>query len=377
MLRTFLLALVAVGLGAPAWGDMVVFERGGLRHELSGKVIATHEAGVLLHTPDGKMWPIEQTEIVRREKNDEPFQLLDKQELAEVVRSEMPQGSQVLETSNYLVVYNTSRPYAQWVAGMLERLHRGFHAYWTQRGFRLQAPEQPLVALVFDSQASFAEYAQAELGEAAGSVIGYYSMHSNYVVTYDLTGHLSEGNSRRALGLSQINRLMLRPDFQWSLATVVHEATHQLAFSAGLQQRFADVPLWFSEGLAMYFETPDLSSSRGWRGIGKVSAPRLTRFQAAMQKTGEPFLPDMLQDDDALRQAATALDRYAQAWAVTYYLQTKMPEQYDAYLKELSQIQPLDDPGPAARVPMFQRHFGADLDKLEADIRQMMQTLRP
>lgn len=376
-LRWALIIALCLVAAAQATADQIVFQRDGVRHQLSGQVIASHEAGILLQTPDGKMWPIQQEEILQREKGGADLPLLQGKALAEAVLAEMPAGSQVLETANYFVVYNTSRPYAQWVAGMLERLHRGFHSYWSQRGMKLKQPAQPLVALVFDSQASFADYAQAELGPAAKSVIGYYSMHSNYVVMFDLTGGATEGNARRSLGIQQINRLLARPDFQWSLATIVHEATHQLSFSTGLQKRFADVPLWFSEGLAIYFETPDVSSSRGWRGIGEISAPRLARFQSAARKVSQPFLPELLTDDDSLRKAATALDRYAQAWAVTYYLQKRMPDAYDAYLKELSAIQPLYDPSPSDRVRLFQKHFGADLAKLEDDITQMMLSLRP
>ncbi|MEW4562656.1 DUF1570 domain-containing protein [Bremerella sp. JC770] len=357
-------------------GDEISFERDGKRVDLTGEVIATHEAGIILHTPDGKMWPIQNAEIVQRAKTTAPFTLQTKQQLIETVLSEMPPGSQVIETSHYVVAYNTSRAYAQWVAGMLERLHRGFTSYWTQRGFKLEEPQQPLVALVFDNQDSFAQYGQAELGAAAKSVIGFYSMHTNYVVMFDLTGGAGD-SSRRTISTREIQRLMSRPDFQWSLATIVHEATHQLAFNAGLQKRYADVPLWFSEGLAIYFETPDVSSSRGWRGIGQVSAPRLKQFQQAARTSSQPFLPDMLINDDSLRKAATAMDRYSQAWAVTYYLQKRKPDEYDAYLEELSEIQPLHDPSQSERVRLFQKHFGADLTELENEVRQMMLGLRP
>ncbi len=370
-LPLLLTLLFAANLSA----DEISFERDGKRVDLQGQVIATHEAGVILQTADGKMWPIQNAEIVERAKTTKPFQLQTKQQLIDTVLAEMPPGSQVIETSHYIVAYNTSRAYAQWVAGMLERLHRGFTSYWTQRGLNLEEPQQPLVALVFDNQDSFAQYGQAELGAAAKSVIGFYSMHTNYVVMFDLTG--GAGDSRRSLGIRDIQRLMSRPDFQWSLATIVHEATHQLAFNMGLQKRYADVPLWFSEGLAIYFETPDVSSSRGWRGIGQVSAPRLKQFQQAARESSQPFLPDMLINDDSLRKAATAIDRYSQAWAVTYFLQKRMPDEYDAYLKELSEIQPLHDPSQAERVRLFQKHFGVDLTELENEIRQMMLGLRP
>ena len=47
--------------------------------------------------------------------------------------------------------------------------------------------------------------------------------------------------------------------------TVIHEATHQIAFNCGLHTRYADNPLWLTEGMALYFETPDLRSRSGWR----------------------------------------------------------------------------------------------------------------
>ncbi|MFN3153422.1 DUF1570 domain-containing protein [Bremerella sp.] len=369
--------LLVLFAAAYASADEISFERDGQRIDLKGQVIATHEAGVILQTPDGKMWPIQNAEIVQRNKTTAPFELQTKEQLIETVLAEMPPGSQVIETTHYVVAYNTSRAYAQWVASMLERLHRGFTSYWTQRGMKLEESPQPLVALVFDNQDSFAQYGQAELGDAAKSVIGFYSMHTNYVVMFDLTGGGAGDSSRRTIGTRDIQRLMSRPDFQWSLATIVHEATHQLAFNSGLQKRYADVPLWFSEGLAIYFETPDVSSSRGWRGIGQVSVPRLKQFQQAARESSQPFLPDMLTNDDSLRKAATAMDRYSQAWAVTYFLQKRKPEQYDAYLKELSEIQPLHDPSQTERVRLFQKHFGADVMELENEVRQMMLGLRP
>ena len=73
--------------------------------------------------------------------------------------------------------------------------------------------------------------------------------------------------------------MLSRPEAELSVATIVHEATHQIAFNSGLQTRFADVPLWISEGIAVFFETPDLESAKGWRTIGAVNSARLAQFQ--------------------------------------------------------------------------------------------------
>ena len=60
-------------------------------------------------------------------------------------------------------------------------------------------------------------------------------------------------------------------DWSETERTIVHEAVHQLAYNSTLQRRMADNPYWVSEGLATYFESPDLNSLRGWRNIGAIN----------------------------------------------------------------------------------------------------------
>jgi hypothetical protein len=79
--------------------------------------------------------------------------------------------------------------------------------------------------------------------------------------------------------MREINEMLSQPAAVPLVATIVHEATHQIAFNCGLQQRYADIPLWLCEGMAVYFEAPDLTSTRGWRGIGRVNYPRLETFR--------------------------------------------------------------------------------------------------
>ena len=82
--------------------------------------------------------------------------------------------------------------------------------------------------------------------------------------------------------------MLARPEAEQSVATIIHEATHQIAFNSGLQTRFADVPLWVSEGMAVFFETPDLQSAKGWRTIGAVNTTRLDRSFVSYLPRGRP-----------------------------------------------------------------------------------------
>ncbi len=137
------------------------------------------------------------------------------------------------------------------------------------------------------------------------NIVGFYSLRSNRVNMYDLTGMepLRTGNEKRG-NLAQINQILSHPEAESMVATVIHEATHQIAFNCGLEQRFADVPLWLSEGLAMYFETPDLNSTKGWRTLGEVNRPRLARFREYLPRRPANSLVSLISEDTAAARSA-------------------------------------------------------------------------
>src|SRR5690349_23883131 len=92
----------------------------------------------------------------------------------------------------------------------------------------------------------------------AAETFGYYSARTNRVALYDLSADETAGPLGDAASRDEVTRRLSK--FPSSVATVVHEAVHQLAFNTGLQVRYADNPMWVSEGLAMYFETPDFGN---------------------------------------------------------------------------------------------------------------------
>ena len=121
----------------------------------------------------------------------------------------------------------------------------------------MQEPRFPLVAIVFNTKEAYLAYSEREIGETAKALIGYYNMQTNRMVSFDLTGvaGLAAGNNRFS-STQLISQAFAQPGAERTLATNVHEAVHQLSFNTGLQVRLADNPLWFSEGMAMFFETP-------------------------------------------------------------------------------------------------------------------------
>jgi hypothetical protein len=378
-MRLTLVALLFLQVAAPAAAlEHVTFERDGKQQSVSGKtVVRAQDGGILLVGRDGELWSLEPQEIVSERKDDEPFEPLSPDELSVQLLRELPAGFEAYQTKHYLICHNTSRAYATWCGAIFERLYAAFANYWTRKGIELKEPEFPLVAVVFDSRASYAQHAAAELGATAESIVGYYSLRTNRITMYDLTGleSMRDAQDRRG-SAAQINRILSRPEAEQVVATIVHEATHQIAFNTGLQTRFADIPLWLSEGLAVYFETPDLQSAKGWRGIGAVNASRLAKFREYRQSRPSGSLRTLIADDKRLRDARTALDAYAEAWALNYYLLQTRPREYLTYLQNLSTKQPLLWDDPETRLREFQHAFGQDLDQIDAEFLRHMDKLR-
>jgi len=374
----FWVVLCAACVAAPASAlERVTFKRDGKSQHVDGKIVVeAADGGLLLQDQKGVLWAVMPEEIVSRESDAIPFRPLNERQTSESLLKEFSNGFRIHKTAHYLLCYNTSSAYAEWCGALFERLYVAFRAYWKNQGFELGEPQGPLVALIFDGKTSYAKYARQELGEATNSIIGYYSLRTNRVTGYDLTGIERAGGTSRGTTAAHVNRLLSRPGAERTVATIIHEATHQLAFNCGLQTRYADIPLWVSEGIAVYFETPDLRSKRGWRNIGGVNRVRLVEFRRYISRRPEDSLETLLISDDRFRNARMANEAYAEAWALNYFLIHKHLDQYVAYMRLLSEKLPLRYDEPAERLAQFKQIFGADLKQLDTEFLRYMRSVR-
>ncbi len=372
-----LLFLCLAGGGSAPALEHVTLRRDDEQFRVSGRLLVeAKDGGLLLEARDGVLWGVQPKELIKRTSDDVPFEPLSREELAERLLAELPKGFAVLNTAHYTIFYDTSPTYARWCGSLFERLYRAFNNYWTGKGFKLSDPEFPLVAIIFADKNTYTRFARSELGDAAGSVFGYYSLRTNRMTMYDLTGIESfkryTGSRKTSKG---ITRILAQPAAQRTVATIVHEATHQIAHSCGLHQRYSDCPVWFSEGIAVYFETPDLNSSKGWRGIGTVNRPRLVEFNRSLKGRPPNSLETLLRDDKRFRDMNHSLEAYAEAWALTYFLIHQYPKEYVAYLKTLSRKKPLVYDNKQQRLDEFEQAFG-DLELLDMEFLRYMKRVR-
>lgn len=350
------------------FGEQIEFAQDQAQRKVVGRmVLVAQDGGWLFQGRDGMLWAVPPGQQVARSDLSASLPALSPEEYARQLAAELPQGFEVYQTAHYVILYDTSRAYAQWCGALFERLYMAFHNYWTRRGLKLHEPPFPLCAIVFADEKNYLKYSRPVLGDAADSMIGYYHLMTNRMVMFDLTGRAGQRGVSRAATVAAINDSLSQGESLRTVATIIHEATHQIAFNCGMHTRLSDTPLWLCEGVAIYFETPDLSSSKGWRGIGAVNQPRVAQWRDYVRRRPADSLARLIEDDRRFRDARQSLDAYAEAWLLTYFLINQRSKAYLDYVTLVSAKPPLIEDGPEQRRAEFERHFGP-IDKLDRDL---------
>lgn len=361
---------VGPNVSLPSWDRLTIKMGDEAPRQVEGKIeIEALDGSVVFLDMVGHLLLLRKNEIVDRQQHDKPVELTPA-ELESRLKGELPEGFRMHQSRHYTFCYWTERDYVQWVAALYERLFTGFNNFWENRGFDPQAPKRPLVVLVFANRAQFDRFAKTDMGSDPSGIIGYYHVLHNWVVMYDLMADGQFGGRERDL-----SQALSHPNAIPMVGTIVHEATHQLMFNNGMQQRMADIPLWVAEGLAVYFEAPDLTSKKGWKGIGKINVLRYQQAKQYFQKRPADSLVTLMQDDKRFRGPG-ALDAYAEAWALNYFLLKKYSKPYQAYLQELSQKPPLVKQTGAERIALFEEKIGKSLAEFDREFVQYLQKLQ-
>lgn len=369
-------APAAEPVAAPPRGprERIVIEADGERRTLEGVVVVEAvDGGLLVERSDERLELVQPATVRGRTPLDRPV-TESPRDLGRRILGELPSGFDLLVTRHYVICFDTSRAYAQWCGGLFERLHDAFMNFWRQAGFETTPPPRPLVVVIFADRQRYEAFAARDLGAATDRVVGYYNLMTNRVTTFDLTGSATfarpAGQAAARAGLE----ILSRPEAAGMVATLVHEATHQMAFNAGLHRRLAPVPLWLSEGVATYFETPDLAHDRGWKGIGNVNRQRLDRFLAG-QTSG--WIERLVRDDEPFRRPDEALDAYARGWALTFFLIQTRKAAFVDYLETIAAKSPLVDDSPEERLADFRAAFPAAPGELEEAVLRHLSRLPP
>jgi hypothetical protein len=305
---------------------------------------------------DGRLWQFkpEQAEDVER-LNNQSFRAQSLVKMRSDLQREFGSAFEVSAAGRYLVVHPRGHG-GEW-SQRFDELYRSFKMFFGVRGFQLQEPEFPLVAIIMRSKDEFYRYARKEKTQLQSGILGYYSSQTNRVAMYDVTAG--------------------RSDAAWhaNAETIIHEATHQTAFNTGIHSRFAPPPQWVAEGLGTLFEARGIWDARGGaRPSERVNRGRLEQFRASLTKHKSDTLVQLISSDKLFKSDIDMA--YAEAWALTFYLSQTQPSKYAAYLARTARRPDFQNYNSAQRLADFTAVFGENLRLLDAQFLQYMRDVQ-
>ena len=333
----------------------------------AGRYVFEEELGELLILENDRLESVEEA----------PEPELDalRSELSRRLRAEFGPGFETISTERYLFVHNVSDGYAEWCARLFEKVADAFDKFAAKSKLPTTKRVEPMIVVIFATQRQFFEYAAKET-PSPDKLAAYYNMQTNRVALYDLSGGESNRDDaepeRRRRTFQETKEFLSRPNAAFNVATIVHEASHQVAFNRGLFLRTGPFPFWAVEGLALTFETPNGRASQGgWNFAGSFpkNERQLERFRQYAATTRQR---DPLRSLVAAQNIGDARDDvagfYAASWALFYYLYKRRPNELAAYLRETA-AKPAFVAYPAEdRIADFEKHFGDDWEKLTENL---------
>ena len=343
-----------------------------------GKSIAHNDDVSWMMDQSGMLAEIPLKEVTSFRRVATEFQKLPLAKMKLQLEKEFGSLFEVISTRHYLVC--APRGKAKAYGGVFEDLYQSFSHYFSLRGYQVKSPEFLMVTIVFPDRAQFYKYCKKDRVRASQGLLGYYHPYTNRTALFDQStatksaGFEAErdGNdhafSRLSTGGKNLTEALRD--------TMIHEATHQVAFNTGLHSRVGENPRWVVEGLATTFESDDLRAHTGGRGkaITRINRNRLLWFANYSQKRRKKdSLQSFVREDD-LFQSAT-FDAYAEAWALTFFLVETQPARYARYLKKISQRDPLKQYSAESREQDFKEAFKTNLKTLEVDYLEFIDQL--
>ncbi len=323
---------------------------------IEGKPLTWNAEQMELLGRDGRLHEFNPKDAQKAVKTSPTFVPYTADEMKAMLQHEYGSEFEVSLTRHYVVVHPRGQR-DEW-ADRFEELYNRFEHYFRVRGFEFQEPPYPLVAVVFRNRDEYFRHAAATGTPMHPNTLGHYDPLTNRIFLFDVTG----GKAKK--------------DWSENATTIIHEATHQMAFNTGIHRRFAAEPSWVVEGLATMFEAPGVwNPENDHSQSDRVNRGRLDGFRRLVKEHDQPgSLAMLLSSDDAFRSDSDGA--YAEAWALSFYLCETRPRQYCEYLAKTAERPPFSSYGAAERMADFEAMFGTDIKLFEAKFLSYMHDVK-
>ncbi len=357
-------SVAVVFVTTPSWCNAQSIPTGLLKATITFRVGGDQYEGQLLY------WTSDEIFVLRRDGGlaradrrlakdfqvvNDHFVAFDAGVLRAQLLREFGRGYTVDTTSHYLVVRPMNK--AEDCRDVLEATYRNIQRFAAQRRLPLRESPFPLVAVVLATRDEYLDYLRRLKRDSVtlSNTLGCYDPISNRVVTFVL-----DATQQRSGGLPAGSILpnVLR-----------HEAFHQAAANMGLVSRFANVPLWFQEGMALMFEGDFVNPINTVSGRG-TSQPGDLRRQGrlVLAKQSPGWLRGLVVSDELFSTRPETA--YALSWILMTYLHEKHHRSFVRYLRTISRLPPFEATSPARRLADFVEAFGDRWEVLEASVRK-------
>ena len=371
-------SLLTCGLGVASAADEPLIALQTAQRTYVGRRVVHNEELVYLQSQDGQYHELLLKDLKGFRQLEGRFRPWDAATVQDHLRQELGRDFEVVGTGQYLVAGAANQVGA--LAQTFEQVARSFHQHFGVRGLELHEAEFPLVAIVFPDQVSFARYAGRQGVRISPGLKGLYMPLSNHVLMYVETKTPEKVSFMPALAPQKRGPQLFQQPGWASVSgslqdTIIHEATHQVAFNCGLHSRLGENPTWVVEGLATVFEAPGIREPKFSQPSAKWNVERLNWFrQYQAHRRPANALEQMVLTDDLFLESP--LDAYSQAWAWTFFLMETRPTEYVKYLQLMARHEALVPYTPAARKADFETFFGNEYSLLEAHFQRFLNAQR-
>ncbi|MGD9720072.1 MAG: DUF1570 domain-containing protein [Pirellulales bacterium] len=325
--------------------------------EVEGMPLAWSDERVFLLARDGRLWEFAPRSATKFRKISSSFTSYSAAEMRAVLEREFAGRLEVTGTGHYLVAHPPGK--GSFWSNRFEELYRSCVNYFQRRELRVREPEFPLVAVIWPRRDDFVRYAATQGSNVRSDILGFYSPLSNRVTLYDQSGSMPS------------TRAWLENE-----ATIIHEATHQMAFNTGVHNRFTTTPLWVAEGLGTMFEAPGVWNWRDFPRQGdRINRDRLAQFRQWRQNGRQSGTLANLVGSDRLFQTNPPA-AYSESWAWVFFLTETYPRQFGEYVQRTAQRADFEEYPLARRISDFTTVFGNDFRMLETNFLRFIDGLR-
>ncbi len=295
-------------------------------------------------------------------------------------------GFEVELGEHFRLLHDTSEQSAQVVVDRLDQTYDAVTQFLKLYELEVKPPTAPLVAVLFVHKADYDRYVRQNC-LPFGTAAGFFSSAPNLAVFWDVRDHpdvrLITGRIEQleAPGTTQRGALLARSDPERTQAAaalrierdalvqrfndlvVAHEAAHQVLYNLGYPALSSSGPPWLVEGLACQFEVaqPHLTNGRlaanpmrqaDFRTALRidVGTRQLTAEQHRKALVSGRLVPlSKLISSPDLTSGDDAAFRYAQSWALVFYLHNQHRARFAKLMKSVTSRQPTAAPDMVRR----------------------------